>query len=273
MYRLIILFLFSFCWTLTDVHAADYEINLSVLNALGQENMDQQLPIPNIETPKIQKKTIENPVKKTTKKVKKKNTPKVVKKIETPKKEIQGDILPKVVVAKEVKEQKTPVTNPVDKSDSPNGNDIKENKTLVIKPIIEQKTEASKAGATAEVVSPIVPIVKQSATIKEETPADDGMEEKSTTVSFADDSDELNEEIIRRLNLTVEKIGRDYSGKFLIEAYNYDNDGGIFSRKRLSLNRAVAVRSYLLGEGYKSFSIKIINTEDASLRNNVLISY
>ena len=109
--------------------------------------------------------------------------------------------------------------------------------------------------------------------VEEKTNIDDGMDDKSTSVSFADNSDELNEEIIRRLNLTIEKLGGDYSGKFLIEAYNYDNDGGIFSRKRLSLNRAVAVRSYLLGEGYKSFSIKIINTEDASLRNNVLISY
>ncbi len=62
MYRLIILF--GICWALTDVHAADYEINLSVLNSLGQENIDQELPIPSIETPKTQKKTIERAAKK-----------------------------------------------------------------------------------------------------------------------------------------------------------------------------------------------------------------
>ncbi len=151
--------------------------------------------------------------------------------------------------------------------------DKKEEKTPVIESVTEQKTETPKTEVAAEIVTPLVPVSNLQNNVEEKVSSDDGIEDKSTLVSFADDSDELNEEIIRRLNLTINKLGADYSGKFLIEAYNYDNDGGIFSRKRLSLNRAVAVRSYLLGEGYKSFSIKIINTEDASLKNNVLISY
>ena len=59
MYRLIILFLFSFCLALSNAKAADYEINLSVLNALGQDNVDQELPMPDLETPKPLKKSTE----------------------------------------------------------------------------------------------------------------------------------------------------------------------------------------------------------------------
>ncbi len=253
MYRLIILF--GICWALTDVHAADYEINLSVLNSLGQENIDHELPIPSIETPKTQKKTIERAAKKTTKKDIKKN---VVKKETLKKKMEKENLSQQIATTDKVKETKI---------------ETQEEKTPVIESVTEQKTETPKTEVAAEIVTPLVPVSNLQNNVEEKISSDDGMEDKSTLVSFADDSDELNEEIIRRLNLTINKLGADYSGKFLIEAYNYDNDGGIFSRKRLSLNRAVAVRSYLLGEGYKSFSIKIINTEDASLKNNVLISY
>ena len=269
MYRLIILFLFSFCLALSSAKAADYEINLSVLNALGQDNVDQELPMPDLETPKPLKKATEKVAKKTVKKTDKKVVKKAIvkketSKQETSKKEAVKEVLAPVVVSEAVKENKTEITE---------NKEIKEDKITVVEPVKEQKTEAPKAEVVSEIVAPLVPVTKQPVAVEEKTNIDDGMDDKSTSVSFADNSDELNEEIIRRLKLTIEKLGGDYSGKFLIEAYNYDNDGGIFSRKRLSLNRAVAVRSYLLGEGYKSFSIKIINTEDASLRNNVLISY
>ena len=68
MYRLIMLFLFSFCLALSNAKAADYEINLSVLNALGQDNVDQELPMPALETPKPLKKATEKVAKKTVKK-------------------------------------------------------------------------------------------------------------------------------------------------------------------------------------------------------------
>lgn len=263
MYRLIILF--GICWALTDVHAADYEINLSVLNSLGQENIDQELPIPSIETPKTQKKTIERAAKKTAKETTKKDIKKNVVKKETPKKKLEKENLSQQIATTD-KVKETKIETQEDKKE-------KEEKTPVIESVTEQKTETPKTEVAAEIVTPLVPVSNLQNNVEEKISSDDGIEDKSTLVSFADDSDELNEEIIRRLNLTINKLGADYSGKFLIEAYNYDNDGGIFSRKRLSLNRAVAVRSYLLGEGYKSFSIKIINTEDASLKNNVLISY
>ena len=50
-----------------------------------------------------------------------------------------------------------------------------------------------------------------------------------------------------------------------INSYNYDDGNDVFTKKRLSLRRIVAVRSYLLGKGYKNFMPKVINlTDDAS---------
>ena len=50
-----------------------------------------------------------------------------------------------------------------------------------------------------------------------------------------------------------------------INSYNYDDGNDVFTKKRLSLRRIVAVRSYLLGKGYKTFMPKVINlTDDAS---------
>lgn len=39
----------------------------------------------------------------------------------------------------------------------------------------------------------------------------------------------------------------------------------------MSLNRAVEIRSYLLGKGYKNFSIKVINVNEADKNNLVTV--
>ena len=53
-------------------------------------------------------------------------------------------------------------------------------------------------------------------------------------------------------------------------AYNYDNGEDVFRKKRQSLNRAIEIRSYLLGKGYKNFSIKVINITDDPAKGNVV---
>ena len=45
----------------------------------------------------------------------------------------------------------------------------------------------------------------------------------------------------------------------------------VFRKKRMSLNRAVEIRSYLLGKGYKNFSIKVINVNEADKNNLVTV--
>ena len=97
--------------------------------------------------------------------------------------------------------------------------------------------------------------------------------ESSAMLYFPDSSAELNAEITDVLTLFLNKIDLQNQEKITIEAYNYNEEDSGFARKRLSLNRAVAVRGWLLAKGLKSFSVKIINTEDASFQNNVLVSY
>ena len=60
--------------------------------------------------------------------------------------------------------------------------------------------------------------------------------------------------------------------KIMILSYKYEDGKDSFKKKRISLNRAIEVRSYLLGKGYKNFSIKVINISgDAEKRNLVEI--
>ena len=60
-----------------------------------------------------------------------------------------------------------------------------------------------------------------------------------------------------------------YSASY-INSYNYDDGNDVFNKKRLSLRRIVAVRSYLLNRGYKNFMPKVINLTDDVSQSNVV---
>ena len=63
------------------------------------------------------------------------------------------------------------------------------------------------------------------------------------------------------------------NNKIAITSYNFDTGEDTFRKKRISLNRAVEIRSYLLGKGFKNFSIKVINvTDDETKKDLVEIS-
>lgn len=74
--------------------------------------------------------------------------------------------------------------------------------------------------------------------------------------------------------LQVDRIIASFSdanvNKIAIYAYNLDDGVDAFKKKRISLNRAVDVRSYLLKKGYKNFSIKVINVGPGSDKANVV---
>lgn len=80
------------------------------------------------------------------------------------------------------------------------------------------------------------------------------------SLSFAPDSSELTPESIQKLDKMLHIFDADHKKKISIKAYNYDNGVESFRKKRISLNRATEVRSYFLNNGFKNFSIKIINT-------------
>lgn len=89
-------------------------------------------------------------------------------------------------------------------------------------------------------------------------------------IKFEDNVDELNDTQKLKIDTIVSKYKNAPKNKIAIYSYNFDNGIDSFKRKRISLNRAVEIRSYLLKKGYKNFSIKVININSSSDKINVV---
>lgn len=81
-------------------------------------------------------------------------------------------------------------------------------------------------------------------------------------IVFAAEIDELTDDNKKQIDAIIASFEDIHNNKIAIYAYNLNIGTDVFRRKRQSLNRAVAVRSYLLGKGYKNFSIKVVNITD-----------
>lgn len=104
-------------------------------------------------------------------------------------------------------------------------------------------------------LQPLIPVA-------EEEPAAD-------IIAFAGGVFELSAENTARLAAIADGFKRPGESKILIYAYNFNDGGNDFKNKRLSLNRAVEIRSYLMTRGYKNFGIKIVNTDNRGKQNTV----
>lgn len=283
MFRLIVLLLLGL-GAAAPSFAADYEINLSALDALGVSDAESELPLPVIKnkaTPakKIQpRKTPSLKVKKSVEPVVKIRTETIVRNLATESPEAKAEENEQPAVKEEL--QSAPVSAPVENETPPAvsfspaaGNTPSEEKT-------------PSAVTAAPVAEPVVPTVEKQAvavsaeesgivenTVPEAAVPVSSLSDRSALLVFDEESSELNAGIVGVLTKMVESLEAENAGKITIEAYNHDGGEGSFSRKRLSLNRAVTVRSWLLGKGFKSFGIKIINTEDDALRNNIQVSF
>ena len=92
------------------------------------------------------------------------------------------------------------------------------------------------------------------------------------SILFEEGLDELNDTQKQQVDEIIRKFENPEKNKIMILSYNYEDGKDSFKKKRISLNRAIEVRSYLLGKGYKNFSIKVINISgDAEKRNLVEI--
>ena len=91
---------------------------------------------------------------------------------------------------------------------------------------------------------------------------------ENTTLTFKQIGDfcELHELEVQAI---ADGFKRPGESKILIYAYNFNDGGNDFKNKRLSLNRAVEIRSYLMTRGYKNFGIKIVNTDNRGKQNTV----
>lgn len=136
-------------------------------------------------------------------------------------------------------------------------------------PAVAEKV-ADKAGKaeTAKVVLPAAgqkenpPVLQPLIPVAEEEPAAD-------VITFAGGVSELSAENAAALAEIADGFKRPGDSKILIYAYNFNDGGNDFRNKRLSLNRAVEIRSYLMTRGYKNFGIKIVNTDNRGKQNTV----
>lgn len=119
----------------------------------------------------------------------------------------------------------------------------------------EEKPSAaeSKAEEKEPALQPLIPVA-------EEEPAAD-------VIAFAGGMSELSAENAARLAAIADGFKQPGESKILIYAYNFNDGGNDFKNKRLSLNRAVEIRSYLMTRGYKNFGIKIVNTDNRGKQN------
>lgn len=105
--------------------------------------------------------------------------------------------------------------------------------------------------------APVVPLLPAETLIPAVTISAPG-----NNIVFAAEMDELTDDNKKQIDAIIASFEDIHSNKIAIYAYNLNIGTDVFRRKRQSLNRAVAVRSYLLGQGYKNFSIKVVNITD-----------
>ena len=90
------------------------------------------------------------------------------------------------------------------------------------------------------------------------------------SLTFAESSSDITNENIQKLEKMISTFDADRKKKIIIKAYNYDTGEDSFKHKRVSLNRATAIRSYFLNKGFVNFSIKIINTDSENEYKNTV---
>lgn len=84
----------------------------------------------------------------------------------------------------------------------------------------------------------------------------------SASVHFDGDESELTDADKKQIDAVIAGFQNPHDNKIAVTAYNVDGGANAFRRKRTSLNRAVNVRTYLLNQGYKNYSIKIVNVPE-----------
>ena len=92
----------------------------------------------------------------------------------------------------------------------------------------------------------------------------------SGSIKFNDGSDVLTDEHKAQIDSIISSYQHGPKNKIAIYSYNLDNGIDTFRKKRVSLNRAVEIRSYLLKKGYKNFSIKVVNINGTSEKINTV---
>ncbi len=94
--------------------------------------------------------------------------------------------------------------------------------------------------------------------------------EKSSAIKFASEADTLSPEQKVQIDAIIARFENAKENKIAIYSYNQDDGTDSFKKKRISLNRAIEIRSYLIKQGYKNFSIKVVNINAGSDKTDIV---
>ena len=94
--------------------------------------------------------------------------------------------------------------------------------------------------------------------------------DKDRSIVFEEGVSDLTTEQMSKIDEIIGHFSDLTTNKIAIYSYNVDDGVDVFKKKRISLNRAIEVRSYLIKQGYKNFSIKVININAGSEKQNVV---
>lgn len=115
--------------------------------------------------------------------------------------------------------------------------------------------------------SEVTPLIEKEPTVKNNI-ADSFV---SSEILFAADSYELQDADKEQLDNLITTFENPHENKIAIFAFNIDDGKDVFRKKRLALNRAIEIRSYLLSKGYKNYSIKVVNINEPEDKENKVI--
>ena len=129
---------------------------------------------------------------------------------------------------------------------------------------------ASAVAAKKTVAAPEVTENKTSELLVDENTQRVPSLNNGSNLVFSEGTDTLTEEHKAQIDAIIASFENALVNKIAIYSYNLDDGVDVFKKKRLSLNRAVEVRSYLLPKGYKNFSIKVVNVDSVSGKANTV---
>ena len=144
-----------------------------------------------------------------------------------------------------------------------------ENETVAQAPVLPIQTETSINNDSESLVKENASADKTALLVNDNSEEKQPLAEEDVLI-FEDHADELNAEQEQQIDTIITSFKNQRDNKIAIYSYNVDDGVDSFRKKRISLNRAISVRSYLLQKGFKNFSIKVVNVSADSNKKNCL---
>ena len=265
--KLVLFFVLAF--SMTSHAQDDVMVDLSVLDGLGSTLTSPSKPL----FPILPKKTkaVSKP-----KIVKKKTTAKVakpvVKPIEVEEKIVVVDVEP-IDNSKVAFDEKT---NDIEQVENQSEETVQ---VVDVEPVAEVAIPSSKEPTKIEeVIGNKEPSQTETASLEDAKPelliSDTAISVKQDAVNnvivFKEGVYELSQDQTSKVDEIIKGFKDPNANKIAIYSYNLDDGVDTFKKKRTSLNRAVEIRSHLIKQGYKNFSIKVVNIDTNSDKINTV---